>query len=326
MARALRDEYVTPADELRHSIADAEKLLANLRGMGAGVLEIPLEMDRIAQLWPELEAQGVDLRPEAGRWQSLQSMVHKHAAALVREAASAGGLPAAREKFHPGQKAEWWWYLDEETHTIFLRRLRRTGLILVGVLAAVALASFLFNRFLPIDPRVREAASRQMAGQQKIVNQSDYQGALADFQAAADLTPNDSEAWLWLGATQQKLGDHAAAGESFRKARGESDSEKDFYLGRISVYFSLKMDAEAKSDADAVLAMDPENAQAHFFLAGILENEGQYSQAIAELQRASDLAEKGNQAQLSAMARYRMAILIQQVQAGSLAFPTPTTP
>ena len=326
MARALREEYVTPSDELRHGLADAEKLVASLRGLGAGALDILLKMDRIAQLWPELEALGVDLRPEAGRWESLQSMVHKHAGSLVREVGAVGGLPAAREKFHPGEQAGWWWYLAEETRASSLRSLRRTGIVLLGVLALVALAVFLFNRFLPIDPRVREAASRQLAGQQKIMNQSDYQGALADFRAAADLTPDDPEAWLWLGATQQRLGGWDTAGESFRRARGISGSDKNFFLSRVGVYFSLKMDAEARSDAEAVLAMDPENAQAHFYMAGVFENDGQYAQAIAELQQAANLAEKGDQPQLSAMARYRMAMLIQQVQAGSLAFPTPAPP
>ncbi|MEJ5200478.1 MAG: hypothetical protein WHX53_16280, partial [Anaerolineae bacterium] len=68
MARAIRDEHLTPADELRELLTRCEKQLPNLKGSREQAAELLFQMDRIAELWPQVEALGADLRPEAGRW------------------------------------------------------------------------------------------------------------------------------------------------------------------------------------------------------------------------------------------------------------------
>jgi len=85
MARSLQSGQVTPADELRELLSTSEKLVASVRGSGAGVLVLLENMDRLSELWPELEAAGVDLRPEAGRWETLQATVRRNGRRLVRE-------------------------------------------------------------------------------------------------------------------------------------------------------------------------------------------------------------------------------------------------
>ena len=323
MAQAIRGERVTPADELRERLTASEKLVVNLRGKGAAALDLLRDLDWIAEVWPQMEEAGVDLRPEEGRWQTLQADVRKRASVLLAELRAVGGLPAARAKYHRDQQANWWWYLAEETRAANVRRLVRSVVTLVAVVALGALLLFLFNKLFPVDPQVRAAMVKMNSGQQKIERGADLTDAAADFQEAASLTPDDPDPWLWLGAVQQKLGDAAASQTSFEKARALAASELDFHAARIPVYAALQMYGEAEAAANAALAIDPNSPQVHYYLAGVYEAQGKLTEVIATLQRASELADARNQAELTAMARYRLAIMMQQAQVKAIG-PTAT--
>ncbi|PKO23125.1 MAG: hypothetical protein CVU38_05760 [Chloroflexi bacterium HGW-Chloroflexi-1] len=326
MDRALRAEQITPADELRALLATSEIAVANLQDKPVDALALLRDMDRIAGLWPVLEAAGVDLRPEAGRWETLQASLRKRASALLRRLRATGGLPALRATHHVGDEPAWWWYLAEETRSRRRQQGVKLGVIVAGVVAIGVAITFLFKILFPVDPNLQASMVSRMDGQQKIQNQADYQGALADFQKAVDATPDDPEPWLWLGGTQQKLGDNAAAEVSFQRARALYKSEKDFLLSHAAIYIAMPMPEQARADLETVLAIDPENARAYYYLASVFELEESHLDAVNALQRASDLAEAQNDAALTAMARYRMALLMQQVQARSFALPTPTPP
>jgi tetratricopeptide (TPR) repeat protein len=325
MARALHPGQITPADELRELLSADEKLVASIRGSGASALELLENMDSLSELWPELEAAGVDLRPEAGRWETLQATVRRNARQLVKELRPRGGLPALREQHHPDGNAGWWWYLAESTAAEDKRRRLRTGLIAAAVLVIGAAVYFLLRLLFPVDPNLQAAMDRQTAGELKIQQQADYAGALADFQAATEFQPQDPETWLRLGATQQKQGDKAGTAESFQRARALMASDAELDLARGQIYFTLNMLDEAKAAVDAGLAADPENALGYYTLSSIYEGRGQPREAVDALQRSADLAEAQKQTQLTALARYRLAILMQQMQA-QMAAPPPPAP
>jgi tetratricopeptide (TPR) repeat protein len=326
MARALRDDRLTPADELRSLLAECEKLLVNLRGSGSNALDLLQNMDRIAGLIPELEASGADLRAERSRWDALQSAVRTNASRIVRQASARGGLAELRHQSHPDGQAAWWWRLDQEVAARSRKRLLRFGLIALALVAAVVAAGQLVKLLFPVDPKVQEATGKLMEGQSKLQYDGDYRGALPLFQEAVTLTPEDAEAWLWLGATQQRLGDAAAASESFRRSAALIPDPLDLRTRRAIVYLALGMLDEGAADADSVLASDPENPQAHMILAGISDARGQYTAAVEALQRAAEFADKRNQPQISATARYQMGMLLQRMPIGPPPSVTPTPP
>jgi tetratricopeptide (TPR) repeat protein len=325
MARALHAHRLTPADELRDLLAESEKLLAQgLRGERSNALELLRNMDRIAALWPELEAAGADLRAEVGRWEALQSAVRGNSYRISHQLSGLGGLPALRNEIYPNGQAAWWWHLDREVASRTRRRFLSFGVIGLGLVAVLVTAGLLIRTLFPVDPRVQQASGKIMAGQSKIQFEGDYQGALPLFQEAVTLTPDDLEAWLWLGATQQKLGEGAGSAESFRRAGELIPDEADFRARRATVYLALGMLDEAGSEANAVLAVDPENPQANMILAGVYDARGQYAAAVEALQRAADFADKRNQPQISATARYQMGFLLQRMPLAPQASPTHT--
>ena len=325
MAQAIKAENVTPADELRGLLALAEKRVSNLRGSGAGALDLLQDMDRIGELWPELEAQGVDLRPELGRWETLHAVLQRRGAELVREMQAAGGLPAARAQHHPGGQAAWWWFLDEQVRRQRRRRLVRTGAILVGTAVVAGLLYFLvFHVFFPVDPNLVAALAAQNAAEQKIGLAGDYAGALLDFRRAAELQPEDAGAWLRVGCTLLKLGDAAAAEENFGRARVLLADDLALRLARAPICLSVGLPDQAEADLQAVIAADPQSALAYYHLATVYEERGALQEAIAALERAADLADAGGEERLVPMARYRAGLLMQQMAGQSLTAQTPT--
>ncbi len=324
MAKALLHQSITPADELRNLLAQSEKLVA--RPSSDSALELLRSLDRISALWPELEASGVDLRPESGRWESLQAAVHKNGPSILRALATRGGLATVRAASHPDGTDGWWWHLDREVRAARVRLLSRVAIICGAVVAVVALVGLVMRLLFPVDPRYQAAVSRLLDGQAKIQSRGDYLGALGDFKEAVALKPDDAEAWLWLGTVQRQVGDDEAAEESFRQARDLYADDLEFRLNRAAVFLAYGLLDEALGDLEVALALDPENPQAYLYLAGVFDAQERYAEAVWALERVEEYAEKRGQLQISAQARFQLALLLQRMPIRPPATPAPTPP
>lgn len=325
MAQAIKPDNVTPADELRALLALSEQRVVNLRGTGADALKLLLDLDRIDLLWPLLETQGVDLRPELGRWETLQAALRRYAPRLVSEMRVVGGLPAARRARHPDDQAAWWWFLAEQVQAQRTRALARTGITLGGTALIAGLLYYLIFRVLfPVDPNLRAAIEAQNAGELKITTQNDYAGALIDFRRATELRPGDPDTWLRVGCTLVGLGDTYGAEEYFRRAQVLLADDLAFRLSRAPACLLLGMVDYAEADLRAVIAINPEIALAHYYLSNILESRQAFSEALAALERAAELADRSQDNQLVAMARFRMGMLMQQMANQGLTGVNPT--
>jgi len=98
MAHSIPQQTQTQADELRQLLESSYTTAVSIKGAGAeqarGLLD---DLDRIQALFQQLEARGVDLRAERGRWQEIQGAVRRHAGTLRSELAPLGGLKTLRE-------------------------------------------------------------------------------------------------------------------------------------------------------------------------------------------------------------------------------------
>jgi tetratricopeptide (TPR) repeat protein len=324
MAKAFEWEQMTPADELRARLADAEKQIARLKGEPESIAGLYADLDRIFELWPQLAKDGIDLRPEAGRWETIQALVQKKLRLILRRARPSGGLAVARAQRGAVSPEAWWWRADEIVRRQDVARVKRFVVTVVVAAAVLFGGSKVFNYFFPQDPLVMAATSSLTDGQRKIQNRQDYAGALVAFQKALQFTPNDPDAILWAACTQEELGQTAEAEAGYSRARQLIGDEQRFRLTRVPIYSQLNMSDQALADINAVTKVDPENAQAYYYLANLYENQNQLREAAAALQTASDLSEKQNKLELTAMSRYRMAMLIQRMQGESLSsMPTP---
>lgn len=325
MAKALKSEKITPADEMRILLAESEKMVVSLRGRGAGAKELLENLDRIAALWPQLEAAGMDLRPEEGRWETLQASLRANGWTLLRELEAAGGLAAVRREEHGDARAPDWWCLDQELSAQRTKKVRRALVTAAAVVGAVLLLYFAFTRLFPVDPNVQAAAGAVISGQQKAV-EADLEGALADFQRAVSLTPDDPEPLAWVTVLQKQLGQTEEAAKSDAALRALMGDDLTYHTLLSQVLAGLGLNEEAVAEAEAALALDPESPEAQFSLAGAYENMGQIDKAVEHMQLASDYADARGKSELTVIARYRLALLLQQFSVVGAPTVTPTPP
>ena len=326
MAQRVQVGQVTPADELRELLTIAEKRVANVWSSSDGALSLLGELDSIAALWPVLEAQGMDLRPEAGRWETLRAAVDRRAADIVADLRTFGGFDKVRLEIHPEGTDAPWWHLDRVVRTNRQQRIRHAGLVLGGLALLFAVLYVGLRLFFPVDPKVAEAGRRIGAGDQLIRGQADYAGALAEFEQAAQLTPDDPEALLRVGVIREKVGT-ATAEEMYARARSITPDDVVFRQMRASVYLTFGMLEQAESDLQVALAAKPEDPITWYELASVYELRGQIGDAIDALEKVDLYATEANLIEMSATARIRRGMLMQQVgvreQTLSTATPIP---
>ncbi len=318
MVKILLQVKMTPADNLRGVLADCEGALGKLRGSGEAALSILHGLDRMAELLPELETSGPDLRPERTRLTTLEAQLRRKAGELLRELRTSGGLAAARRAVQP-DRARWWWYLDEEVRAARRRGVRRLLLCLVAVAALLTVGVLLYRRFLAPDPLTVRVHELQFDGE-RLADEGDYASAVARFEEAQALRPHDGEMQIWRGALYEITGQAEKAAELFESARLLFDEATDFHIARGQIYLRLQQVEKAHAAAQAVLEEDPSSPEGRFMLGAVLEVQGELGEAAAAYDQASRLAEERGQTELTALARVRMAFVLQRGM-----FPTPAS-
>ncbi|MEE8389621.1 MAG: tetratricopeptide repeat protein [Anaerolineae bacterium] len=297
----------TPVDRLRESLDKAEQSVTSLRGIGPQALELPHLLDRITDLVGELEATGVDVRAEHVRFEIVQRQLRRRQNHFVAEAGSA--FQEERAAVRPDQD-RWWWFLDEAVAQQRQHQLRRT---LTWGLALTFLCGFAwiaYDRFIAPAPELRQSFQHSMAGE-RLVEEGDLRAALAEFEAAAAITPDDPALWTWQGVTHFEMGELDEAQKAFDTARSLYETESDFLLDRGLVYLRVGDLDAASADVEQVITTDPSAAVAYYVRASVVAEQGDYAAAITDLERAAELAQAAGNSQLEATARVQRAMVMQ---------------
>ena len=98
MAYSVREERRGLATSLREDLAEAERLIVQLRRDNVeAFLQL---MDRIEESFTLLETSGLDLRPEQTRWGSLLSKLTREAGRVVRTMTWPAGWASCARPIH----------------------------------------------------------------------------------------------------------------------------------------------------------------------------------------------------------------------------------
>lgn len=308
MAYSVREERQSLANSLREDLAQAERVIVQVRRDNvAPFLQL---LDRIEDRFGQLEASGVDLRPEYTRWTSLHSKLQREAGRVVRAANLAGGLEKLRQNNAPARGA--WWHLDTVV-AANRRHLIRRWSISVGTIA-ILLGSVLvlLTYVFPPDPNT-VIVSEATSSLQQLAFEARWQEALAVIdEAKAQLTEPDVELLIWEAVIAEKVGQISRAQEALSAAKARiAAGQQSAYLWTLgSIRLSVGDVEEARAAGDEALALDPNDPQGYFLLASVAELEGDTITAIDLLEKTFELAADGNP-QLAVIARVRMGNLLQ---------------
>ncbi|MCA9870541.1 MAG: tetratricopeptide repeat protein [Anaerolineae bacterium] len=318
MATAIPSSSQTPADKMRDLLTRAEKRV--VAPDDGSVRELYSWLDEIAAAWPALIASGADLRGEKARWQSLQSQVSTRAGAVLRAWQREGGLAAARAEVEPARD-NWWWWLDAMVAARRAGRLKRAALIVAAVVVVLALGSLALHVLLPVDPVVRDVYRLQEEAR-RAMEVGDTAGALASFQQAVQRSPGDPQLHVMVGVLAERLGDSAAADDAFAAARAALPDDASFFSERGYGYLELQVFDKALEDGLQAVAVAPQSGRAWMLVGSAYESLGDTASAYDAYSQASTVSEETDP-QITAIARMRMAGMLQAIQAPSEITPEP---
>ncbi len=303
---------LTPADELRDQIAQLEAKVAQLgRRLEPEPLTVLASFDKASTTMAELQASGQTMRAEEARLEAVSAGLKRKAGTFLREIGGADVLEEARRARQP-DPAAWWWFLDQ-----FLADQRRTQLrrLLQGAGGAAVILlvlAVLYQRFLAPDPATQERLRHESAAE-SLVMDGNLAGALSEVEQALVIAPGDANLLTFKGALQQKLGQSAAAEQTFAAAEAAFGNRETFLLTRGQTYLRLGQGEATLADAQAAIALNPKSAIGYLLLGQANEALENYQEAIAAYQQAGTLADAQNNPQIAVIARINLATLMQRL-------------
>jgi tetratricopeptide (TPR) repeat protein len=312
---------VTATDDLRELLSQSEARLITLSG-AASVAELYGWLDQIANLLPQIQATGANIRPEEARWQSLEERIRSRSTKVLRAWQGNSRLEAARQAVRPAE-SHWWWWIDRMVSDARQRRLRRLAGITVAALLIIVVASLVLQRLFPVDPVVRESYRLQMQAEAAL-NNRDLAAAYQALTQAVEVDPESASLLILHGVVAYAQGDTAAADQSWQRARTLLDGDEAVFLTeRGRSYLRVQQSDRAVEDLETALVLDPASARTHLLLGSALEAAGRLEEALAAYEQAASLADAAGNAELVVMARAQLANLIQRIPMAPSSSPQP---
>ncbi len=312
MAHAIREEPRTPLDRIRVRLTRAEELLANLAP--GNVAEFLALLDQIDAGLRTLEGQGIDVRPERTRQESILNRLRRDPHRVVRAARGAGGLDRLRQAHPPAEG--FWWHLDRLAREQRRRRWSRAFRVAFVLALVVGGGYWLLMRLFPPDPQA-VLMSELVSDLQERALEQDWEGALKRIQEAKSrLDPADPELRAWEAAILERVGDRDQAQAVLRALFESAPPEEHWYLWVTvgNVRMAVGDIPGAAEAAGQALALAPQEPLVHYLLGNVAEAAGRPREAIEHYQRAFDLAQDTDP-QLAALSRVRLGFLLQSLPA-----------
>lgn len=298
----LQHKKLNPADELREILRSLEERQLSIKTMDAAAAQRLLrDFDQITELFAQLEAVGLDLLPERGRFEAVEARLKNVAGPFLK----ALGGPAQLAKYRPvpvPPREHWWWYLHEIVvvrQQQFWRQMGITGVVILLILGGLILA---FKTVLAPSPETLarvEAQNNALAA----VEASNYREALTFIEQGLVKVPGDPGLLIFKGVLHEQLGQEAEASRSFAEAQRILGDPLNFYLSRSQLELGLNQLAKAETDARTALELDENSAKAWLLLGQALELQDKRFAAMTAYEKAGDLALANGEDEVVVIAR-----------------------
>lgn len=120
----------------------------------------------------------------------------------------------------------------------------------------------------------------------------DYTGAIADYNKAINIVPEDAELYYYRGGAKDQLKDYKDAITDYTRAIKLKPRDPNFYYSRaISKYF-LKDYAGSIADCSKAIEIKPKNADAYYFRGLAKHSSGLKDGGCSDFKKAVELGDK----------------------------------
>ena len=298
----LQQKKLNPADELREILSSLEERQLKIKQMDTTQALIFLrDLDQLDRLFAQLEAAGLDLLAEQGRFAAVQARLKKMAASFLKALGGPGALSEYRPA-PPPPREQWWWYIHEILAAQQQQLLRQVALGLILILLALGGVILAFNTILAPSP---EAVARVEAENSAYaaIDEGDYREALAAIEQGLVKVPGDPGLLIFKGVLNEMSGEVSEAAQSFAQAEAALNDPLTFYLGRGQLELRVNRLAEAEREVRAALKVDETSARAWFLLGQALELQDRRFEAIPAYEKAGQLALNSGDDEVVVLAR-----------------------
>ncbi len=281
--------------------------------------EILHEMDAIQARLDDLEAQEMPAKGEEAQFEFITNVLKKNKSVFLRKMGGVGALRTLRAGEQP-EKSHWWWYLDEIQASERKAMITKSLLWITGIAVVLVIAYFAYQRFLAPSPEVQADVTYE-SNIEDYLTQGNPTSALNEAEKALAVLPDNVTFLVLKGIAQQKLGQTAEGAQTLAQAEKLSSDKETYLLQRALLYIRSGDAKSALSDAQAVIAIDPNSAEGYFYEGLSLQNLGRASDAYQAFDQAQRLADTQGKTALVATIRINMGLLLQNM---GIQEPTPT--
>ncbi len=292
------------SDGLRAYIATCERDTASpTRENASQIFNMLAHAEEIAE---KLRGRGADMRPEFSRIDSLHERITRNAAMLVESVGGVAAYAALRNSLRPGSTRPAW-QLDHRLAARRAKRLRTAAITLIAIAALSGSAWWFRDTLLPDDPAGVAANAAMLA----LSNGAAPRTALEKIDAGLVITPTNALLLTWRNVLLKDI-DATTAQEADTRARAVM-GDREFLIQRATLHVQLNRADAALADANALLVLDSQMAEAYYLRASGYELKNELKAAVADLEKCASLAEAQNNESLFATTRIRLGNLMQRI-------------
>ena len=304
----LQQRKLNPADDLRETLTHLEERLVRIRNIEPDrAAEFMLDLDRACILFEQLEAAGLELRAEQGRFKAIQARVLQRAGSLLKALGGPAALARLRPQPAPPEE-RWWWSIDRAVAArkkqARLRLMVALGLLLAGITGVIVA----FKTVLAPSPEALARVEAENAAFAAL-DESNPAAALAALEEGLLVTGDEPGLLIMQGVVQRAMGHPDEAERSFSRAQAALDDPLYFYLARGQVELRLTEPQNTEADARAALALNENSARAWLLLGNSLEMQDEKMQALLAYEQAGNLAMDSGDNEVYVIARMALARL-----------------
>jgi tetratricopeptide (TPR) repeat protein len=183
--------------------------------------------------------------------------------------------------------------------------------VALGASAVIAVLVILYVLFLRPDQATRQLYGYQTTAEAEM-QQGNYEQALASYQKALELDPENAEFLLNIGVLYEALDQPDNAEAKYAEAEARYGTRAEFWTARAQQYIYLGWYERAIEVTQAAIEQDDRYALAYCTLGSAYQELEAQGEAIEAFWTCSDLAmEQGNDT-LYVHAKMMLATLLQQ--------------